>query len=118
MKTTKLLLPLAAVFLFSNCTNAQIKSLKTAYKGDFYIGTALDENQIEEKDSKVTKLIATEFNAITAENIMKSMFVHPEKDKFNFETTDKYVAFGKNTICLFMDILWFGIVNYRNGFLK
>lgn len=71
------------------------KSIKDAYKNDFYIGTALDENQIEESDPKVTAFIAKEFSAITAENIMKSMFVHPEKEKFNFETTDKYVAFGE-----------------------
>ncbi|TDD99513.1 endo-1,4-beta-xylanase [Flavobacterium cellulosilyticum] len=101
MKISKtLLLLVTATLALSSCSSVQKKtdstvSLKNAFSGDFYIGTALDESQIEEKDPKVTKLISTEFNAITSENIMKSMFVHPEKDKFNFETTDKYVAFGK-----------------------
>lgn len=102
MKSTQpFLLFISAVFALSSCNNkintqsTGSTSLKNAYNGDFYIGTALDINQIEEKDPKVTNFIAKEFNAITAENIMKSMFVHPEKDKFDFETSDKFVAFGK-----------------------
>lgn len=102
MKSTKsFLFFFSAVIALSSCNNKintesiGNTSLKNAYNGDFYIGTALDINQIEEKDPKVTNFIAKEFNAITAENIMKSMFVHPEKDKFNFETSDKFVAFGK-----------------------
>ncbi|WP_026713203.1 endo-1,4-beta-xylanase [Flavobacterium daejeonense] len=103
MKSTKpILLFFSAVFALSSCNNkintkltTTGTSLKDAFNGDFYIGTALDVNQIEEKDPKVTQFISKEFNAITAENIMKSMFVHPQKDKFDFKTTDKYVAFGK-----------------------
>ncbi|GEL11427.1 endo-1,4-beta-xylanase [Flavobacterium glycines] len=101
MKSTKpFLLFFSAVITLSSCTaisqkKANQSSLKDAYKNDFYIGTALDINQIEEKDAKTTQLIAKEFNAITAENIMKSMFVHPEKNKFDFETADKFIAFGK-----------------------
>jgi endo-1,4-beta-xylanase len=90
-----LLLPL----MFLSSCNAQkekkIISLKDSYKNDFYIGTALDVNQIEEKNKKEDSLIKKEFNAITAENIMKSMFMHPAKDKYDFELSDKFVAYGK-----------------------
>ena len=70
-------------------------SLKNSYKNDFFIGTALNANQIEEKDAKEDALICKEFNSITAENIMKSMFVHPSKKKYDFRMTDKFVAYGQ-----------------------
>ncbi|GGF28900.1 endo-1,4-beta-xylanase [Flavobacterium limi] len=91
-----LLLPL---IIFNSC-NAQKKeknvvSLKDSYKKEFYIGTALDVNQIEEKNAKEDSLIKKQFNAITAENIMKSMFVHPSKDKYDFAMSDKFIAYGE-----------------------
>jgi endo-1,4-beta-xylanase len=100
MKFTKLFLLGTATLLLTSCANtyhkpAETASLKNAYKSDFYIGTALSESQINETDPLATALISKEFNSITAENIMKSMFVHPEQDKFDFSLTDKYVAFGE-----------------------
>jgi endo-1,4-beta-xylanase len=79
-----------------SCTlQKETASLKDVYKNDFYIGTALSANQIEEKDKKEDSLIRKEFNAITAENIMKSMFTHPQKDKYDFTLSDKFVAYGE-----------------------
>ena len=101
MKISKtLFLLLTATLALSGCSSAQKKtdstvSLKNAYIKNFYIGTALDTNQIAEKDPLVTNLIAKEFNSITPENCMKSMFLQPEKDKFDFNMADKYVAFGE-----------------------
>ena len=96
MKLIKPYLLTAAAVLFVSCASKkEISSLKDVYKNDFYIGTALSADQIEEKDPKVDSLIRKEFNAITAENIMKSMFVHPAKDKFDFALTDKFVAYGE-----------------------
>lgn len=101
MKIAKtLLLMVTATLTLSGCSSAQKKtdsivSLKNAYLKNFYIGTALDINQIEEKDPLVTTLITKEFNSITPENCMKSMFLQPEKDKFDFNMADKYVAFGE-----------------------
>ena len=99
LSKTLLLLSIAALAL-SGCSTAQKKtdstvSLKNAYIKNFYIGTALDTNQIVERDPLVTNLIAKEFNSITPENCMKSMFLQPEKDKFDFEMADKYIAFGE-----------------------
>ncbi len=74
---------------------SSIIGLKDHYKQAFYIGVALDSNQIRETDSLVTKVITKEFNSITPENIMKSMFIHPKKDTFNFSISDKFIAFGK-----------------------
>ncbi len=101
MKLTKpLLFLMTATLVLSGCNSISKKtdstvSLKNAYVKDFYIGTALDTNQIMERDPMVTNLIAKEFNSITPENCMKSMFLQPEKDKFDFKMADKFVAFGE-----------------------
>lgn len=68
------------------------EGLKDEFKNSFLIGTALNGNQILEKDSVQNVLIATEFNSVTPENAMKSMLIHPQKDTFNFELPDKLVG--------------------------
>jgi len=96
MKCIKPYLVAVTTLLAVSCTSQkETTSLKDAYKDDFYIGTALSANQIEEKDKKEDSLIRKEFNAITAENIMKSMFTHPQKDKYDFTLSDKFVAYGE-----------------------
>jgi len=100
MKLTKPLFVLATVLVLNSCTKIykspeKVVTVKDAYKENFYIGTALSQSQIEESDPMVTTLISKEFNSITPENIMKSMFIHPEKDRFDFKLSDKYIAFGE-----------------------
>jgi endo-1,4-beta-xylanase len=100
MKLTKPLFLLATALVLSSCTKIYKKpetavTVKDAYKENFYIGTALSQSQIEESDPMVTALISKEFNSITPENVMKSMFTHPEKDQFDFKLSDKYIAFGE-----------------------
>ncbi len=105
MKTNNLnyyLLITLIVFNFYSCnknistdkTNKK-QSLKSSFKDAFLIGTALNVNQILEKDSVQQKLIASEFNSITPENVMKSALIHPKKDQFNFELPDKLVNLAK-----------------------
>ncbi len=100
MKCIKPYLVAVTTLLAVSCTSQkETASLKDAYKNDFYIGTALSANQIEVKNAKEDSLIRKEFNAITAENIMKSMYTHPQKDKYDFTLSDKFVAYGeKNKI--------------------
>ena len=74
---------------------AKKASLKTAFADDFYMGVAINRGQILERDSIETALIEDQFNSISPENVMKSMFIHPARDTFNFDFSDKYVAFGK-----------------------
>jgi len=70
-------------------------SLKEAYKNDFLIGTALNAQQVEEKEPNAAALVTQQFNAITPENIMKSEVIHPGWDVYNFDLADKIVAYGK-----------------------
>jgi len=98
--TKTLLLLSTSLLLLNSCTKiskstAEQDSLKNAYKNDFYIGTALSQSQILEQNPIENALIVKQFNSITPENIMKSMFVQPTKGNFDFALTDKYVALGK-----------------------
>ena len=70
-------------------------TLREAYKNDFLIGTALNTQQIEEKDTSAAKLVPEQFSAATPENIMKAEIIHPQWDKYNFDLADKMVEYGK-----------------------
>lgn len=89
--------------ILASCSNkkeqkpVELKSLKDAFEKDFYIGVALNGRIIDQSDSASLDLVKREFNSITAENIMKSAIIHPQRDSFNFEMADKFVALGKNS---------------------
>ena len=74
---------------------SSIPSLKDAFKNDFGIGTALNNRQIEEKDSLAALLIPRQFNMATPENIMKAEIIHPQWATYNFDMADKMVAYCK-----------------------
>jgi endo-1,4-beta-xylanase len=69
--------------------------LKEVFQNDFYIGAALDVEQICGREAKTMDLVARHFNSITPENIMKWEEIHPEPGRYNFEASDQYVAFGE-----------------------
>lgn len=90
-----LLLP---IFACNAKNNGEVKnepSLKEALHGKFYIGTALNLDQIQGKDTESINIVKTEFDAIVAENCMKSMYLQPKEGEFYFEDADKFVEFGK-----------------------
>ena len=70
-------------------------TLKDAFKDDFYIGAALNVEQITGREPETMALVAKHFNSITPENILKWEEVHPEPGRYNFEAADRYVAFGE-----------------------
>lgn len=72
----------------------QVTTLKDAYKGKFFIGTALNTPQILGTAVDEVNIVKTHFNSIVAENCMKSGPMQPEEGKFNFELSDKFVEFG------------------------
>lgn len=104
MKTAFYTLLVATSVAFSTgCSNSnkvsskqnQIPSLKETFKNDFSIGTALNTQQIEEKDPQSATLVPVQFNAVTPENIMKSEIIHPGWDQYNFDLADKLVAYAQ-----------------------
>lgn len=71
------------------------ESLKDAFTGKFYIGTALNQWQITGRDAASLKVVKHQFNAIVPENCMKSAELQPKEGEFNFSVSDQFVAFGE-----------------------
>lgn len=100
----KHILFIATIIAFSACKNntnnpqsiSQPKGLKEALSPYFFVGTSMNTSQIYEKDSVTNAVIKKHFNAIVAENCMKSEAIHPEKDKYYWEEADAFVNYGVN----------------------
>jgi endo-1,4-beta-xylanase len=71
-------------------------ALKDAYKSDFFIGAAINRNQIFEVDHRGNPIIETQFNSISPENVLKWESIHPQPDRYDFEAADRYVDFGQS----------------------
>lgn len=71
------------------------KTLHSVFINDFLVGAAVNDGHINGTDTLGLKLIANQFNTITPENVMKWMYVHPEKDRYFFDVADEYVALGE-----------------------
>jgi endo-1,4-beta-xylanase len=86
-----------ATLCFVNCSPApeEPKTLKGAYKDAFHIGAALNNRQVDGRDTLALTVLENHFNSITAENMMKWGPIHPEPDKYNFEPTDLLVDLGE-----------------------
>lgn len=69
-------------------------TLKGAFKDKFLIGTALNDSIVANPDSPEAVLAKAQFNAITAENVMKWEAIHPNVKQYNFAAADRFVDFG------------------------
>ena len=76
-------------------TSASATTLKDAFANKFYIGTALNLNQIWERTDKANDVVETHFNSIVAENCMKSENLQPQEGVFDFKDADKFVEYGE-----------------------
>jgi endo-1,4-beta-xylanase len=72
-------------------------TLKDAFKSDFPIGVAINQNQFAGRDTNGAALITAQFNAISPENVLKWELVHPRPrtNGYDFAPGDAYVAFGE-----------------------
>jgi len=91
----------ASATILCNCSgNKQLNkvadktTLRGTFKDDFLIGTALNTQQIEQRDPKAAALIPQQFDAATPENIMKAEEIHPQWGAYNFDLADKLVAYA------------------------
>ncbi|SFQ42097.1 endo-1,4-beta-xylanase [Parafilimonas terrae] len=92
-------LVMACCITGENAAAQTTPSLKEVFKNYFLIGTAMDAQQIEEKDAAADALIKQQFNAVTPENIMKAEIIQPGWNKYDFDLADKLVAYAqKNNI--------------------
>lgn len=96
----KLIIPVLCL-AFLGCTpatktdEAKEPALKEAFKDKFLIGTAMNLNQIHGRDTSAVKVIKQQFDAVVAENCMKSMYLQPREGEFFFDDADKFVEFGE-----------------------
>lgn len=92
-----LLIMLFMQIVFTSCKekNNDNPGLKDLAGDKFLIGAALNTQQIEGKDTMGLMLVKHEFNTITSENILKPMYIQPEKGKFNFDLAETYVRLGE-----------------------
>ncbi len=72
---------------------AQVPALKIVYADYFPIGVAVHPRMME--PGAEAELIKTQFNSLTAENVMKMGPIQPEEGKFAWENADKIVAFAQ-----------------------
>lgn len=70
-------------------------TLKDAFKKDFLVGAAINQNQFYERDGRGVPIITGQFNSITPENVLKWESVHPQPGRYDFDGPDRYVAFGE-----------------------
>lgn len=77
-------------------------TLKEVYKNDFLIGVALGSRDIKHyykypmrKNRKELKIINREFNCVTAENLMKPMYINPHPEQYYFDATDELIEFAE-----------------------
>lgn len=92
MKRISIIAALAAVV---SCGAPEEKALKDTFADQFYIGAAINEDEIRGTDVEGVELLKKHFSSIVAENCMKSEEIHPEENVYNFELADKFVEFGE-----------------------
>ena len=69
--------------------------LKEVFKDKFTLGTALSSKTLGRHGSEQRKLVAQEFNAITAENAFKWAELRPKSNTWRWDLADKFVEFGQ-----------------------
>jgi endo-1,4-beta-xylanase len=97
MKRVNLGLLLSATIALTTCSNNPVKEdpgLKDVLQDKFLIGVAINTRQAAGNDTAATRIIQKHFNAIVAENCMKSAEIHPEEDRYDFSQADQFVQFG------------------------
>ncbi len=67
--------------------------LKGYYHAYFPIGVSVSPSSLENAPER--NLIKREFASITAENVMKPVFIHPTEEEYNWAPADKMMAFAK-----------------------
>lgn len=86
---------LAAALTLAACTPPRPTTMRQAADRLFLVGTALNERQITGRDTAAVRVVCEHYNAIVAENCMKSESLHPERDRYTFDTADRFVEFGE-----------------------
>ena len=96
-KLSKIITLIIIICLFSNGKFIKVSknsSLSEKFKNYFFVGAAINKDQILQKDEKANSIIKQNFNTLSPENVMKWMFIQPKPNTFYFDDSDTYVQFG------------------------
>ena len=72
------------------------KTLKDVLGKYFLIGTAMNVDQIWERNADEANIVKNNFNAVVAENCMKGEEIHPEENRFFWDDADRLVKFAED----------------------
>lgn len=86
---------LGAAFAASALRAGELPGLKDAYADDFLCCVALNNAQTPSARPGEDALITRNFNAVVAENCMKSGSLQPREGVFDFAAADRLVAFAR-----------------------
>ena len=81
--------------MFCHSQNSDSQTLKGVYKEAFLMGAAVSPAITSGSDKASQDIVIKQFNAITAENVMKAAVINPKPGIYNFGPADDYVAFGE-----------------------
>ncbi len=95
MKAIPFCILLSSLLTGSAYAQDQSTSLKQAYSKHFSIGTALSATQIQGKEPGTLELVKQQFNAVTAENVMKWELIEPVEGQFNFAAADAMIEYAE-----------------------
>lgn len=95
MNKSRILLLTALALIGQSFLFAQKTSLKETFKDKFLMGVAINRSQINQTSTEEIDLITSQFNALTAENDMKWMHIHPKRDQYHFEQADKLMDLAR-----------------------
>ncbi len=108
LKIVYLLSMISLFVLISGCAQNSRPALKAAFEDKFYIGVALNQDQVMGHDAQSMAIVEKHFNSLTPENCLKWEVVHPELDVYIFKPADAFVAFGvkKNMFLVGHTLVW------------
>ena len=78
-----------------NANAPQATTLKDAYRKDFLVGAALNDEVVSGRDPQALALVLKHFNTLTAENEMKPERLHPAPGRYDFSRGDALVDLGR-----------------------
>ncbi len=70
-----------------------VPALKDVFKDLFLIGGALNRSVVTGRDPNAAAIAEKHFSTATPENDLKWQLVHPQRNQYNWEPADSYVAF-------------------------
>lgn len=98
MSVTRAAWPVAlagALALAAAVSGAEEPALETVAPEGLLIGSAVNPSHTNGSNAVEQRIVLRHFNTITNENALKWERVHPEPDRYDFEDSDAFVAFGE-----------------------